>query len=152
MWSTIRVLYFLLDIFTAVFSLFLPPPIPLLSLYPFLTLATEYSVYTLYSFLYMLFGWFFTQLAYPSKCQQFFPTTQKFRKAVMFSPAVRTVYDYLRPKTIPFGEHGVSASEHIRIYAVSLLSCPRTRILSRDVSADADFLRDKTVDLMDTIK
>jgi hypothetical protein len=68
-----------------------------------------------------------------------FPTTQQFRKAVMLSHAGRTVFDYLRPRTIPFGDLGVSASENIRIYTVSLLSCPWTRQLSRDVSADAGF-------------
>jgi hypothetical protein len=114
-------------------------------------LATGYSVYILHSLLYLLFGWFFTQL-YSSKCQQCFPTRQKFRKALMFPHAVRTVYDYLRPKTILSGEAVVSASENFRIYTVSLLSCPRTRQLSRDVSADAEFVRDKAIVLMDTIK
>jgi hypothetical protein len=114
-------------------------------------LATEYSVYILYSLLCLLFGWFFIQL-YSSKCQHSFPTTQQFLKAVMFSHAVRTVYDCLRPQKIPFGELGVSASENIGIYTVSLLSCPRTRKLSWDISADADFLCDKTIVLMDTIK
>jgi len=39
-WSIICMLYFLLDIFTAVFSLFLSPPPPHLFLYPFLMLGT----------------------------------------------------------------------------------------------------------------
>ena len=82
-WSTICLLYFLLDIFTAVFSLLLYPPLPVFSLYPFLMLGTAYSVYILYSVLYLLSGWFFIQL-YSSKCQQFFPTTQQFLTTVVF--------------------------------------------------------------------
>ena len=136
-WSAICILYLLLDIFTAIFSLFLSP-LPLhLFLYPSLMHA-KYSVYTLYSVLYLLSGWFFIQL-YSSKCQQIFPTTQQFRKAVRLSHACRTVYNYLRPRTVPCEDLGISASENIRIYTVSLLSCPRTRQLSRDVSTDADF-------------
>ena len=92
-WPTTCILYFLLAIFTAVFSFHLSPPLPLLSLYPFLMFGTEYSVYILYSILYLLSGWFFIQL-YSSKCQHFFPTTQQFLTAVMLLQTFRIVYNF----------------------------------------------------------
>lgn len=150
-WSIICILYFLLDIFTAVFSLFPSPPPPHLFLYPFLMLGTQYSVYILYSVLCLLSGWFFTQL-YSSQSQQFFSTTKQFLTAVMLSQTLGTINDYLRPQTIPFADLRVSARENIQIYTVSLLWCPRTRKLSRDISAEADVLCDKTIVLTDTIK
>ena len=83
---------------------------------------------------------------------QFFPTTKQFLTAVMLSQTLGTINDYLRPQTIPLADLRVSASENIQIYTVSLLSCPRTQKLSRDVSAEADFVCDKTIVLTDTLK
>jgi len=62
-WSAICILYLLLDIFTAIFSLFLSPLPPHLFLYPSLMHATKYSVYILYSLLYLLSGWLFLQMS-----------------------------------------------------------------------------------------
>ena len=129
-WSTICIHYFFLDIFTSVFSLFLSPPHPHLFLYPFLMLSTDCSVCILYSLLYLLSGWVFTQLS--SQCQKFFPTTKQFLTAVMLSQILGTFNDYLRPQTIPSADLMVSASENSQIYTVSLLSCPQSRKMSQD--------------------
>ena len=70
----------------------------------------------------------------------------------MLSHAYRTVYDCLRQQTIPSAYLRVSVIEIIRIYTVSVLSRPRTRQLSRDVSADAGLLCDGVIVLTGTIK
>ena len=150
-WSTIYILYFLLYTFTTVFSLFLSPLPPLLSLYPFLN--AQYWVVRIY-FVFLSVICCLDNFA--NSCIPPYVNISLLHSclctAEMLSHAYRTVYDCLRQQTIPSAYLRVSVVEIIRIYTVSVLSRPRTRQLSRDVSADAGLLCDGVIILTGTIK